>query len=490
LASVTPTGDTVLEDSTDVTSIDSATPRPFDSSVTPRPFDSSVTPVSPVDPGRFDASVTPRPLASSSGTPRLATDTFVAPQLAVESPLGDYEIEALIGEGGMGQVYSAVHPLIGKRAAIKVLRRRLCDDPLMLQRFIDEARVVNQIGHPNIVDIFAFGETNDGRCYYVMEWLNGESLRTRIARGPIEVREACRILRELARALEAAHDKGVIHRDLKPENVHLVEVRGEPARVKLLDFGLAKLTGGPPRLETTADGAVVGTPQYMAPEQARARLVDGRADIYALGCMAFELVSGKPPFVVSNYAGMVAIQAVERAPRLSTRAQVPHDLDDLVARMLSKEPDRRPSLAEVEAIVGRIEDGRTTQSIPPPPNEVLFPRMRRERLPATSSPRPIRIAPLPAVRSAPMRRDPLPVAQPRSGRTRLSSAMLAVITVVIAAVVSFWIARSYSSRKAIAPPAPVTESHEPVVTPATTTSQELAPASSQPPPTRRVPRRR
>ena len=135
--------------------------------------------------------------------------------------LGEYRIEDKIGEGGMGMVYAATHPVIGKRAAIKVLRKELCDDPRTLERFVDEARAVNQIGHPNIVDVFAFGTLPDGRSYFVMEWLKGETLRARVARGRLDHLEACTILRALARALEAAHDKGIIHRDLKPDNVFL-----------------------------------------------------------------------------------------------------------------------------------------------------------------------------------------------------------------------------------------------------------------------------
>jgi len=183
--------------------------------------------------------------------------------------LGEYRIEGKIGQGGMGVVFSAVHPLIGKRAAIKILKKELCADPHTLERFVDEARVVNEIGHPNIVDIFAFGEMPDGRSYFVMEWLKGETLRARIARGKLAPAEVGQIVRPLARALEAAHEKGVIHRDLKPDNVFLVDVRGEVATVKLLDFGIAKLARNDHRVEKTATGAIVGTPQYIAPEQAK-----------------------------------------------------------------------------------------------------------------------------------------------------------------------------------------------------------------------------
>src|SRR5262249_11811777 len=150
----------------------------------------------------------------------------------------------------------------------KVLRRELCADPFQLERFIGEARIVNEIGHPNIVDVFAFGELPDGRCYFVMEWLKGETLQQRMKREPLDIEDTGLIMRGLSRALVAAHGKGVIHRDLKPDNVFLVEVDGEPPTVKLLDFGLAKLANDHQRTLHTQQGAMVGTPQYMAPEQA------------------------------------------------------------------------------------------------------------------------------------------------------------------------------------------------------------------------------
>ena len=267
--------------------------------------------------------------------------------------LGEYRIEGQIGEGGMGVVYAAVHPLIGKRAAVKVLKAELCRSAFNVERFIDEARIVNQIGHPNIVDVFAFGQTTDGRSYFVMEWLKGESLRARIARSRLDPDEICELIRPLARALEAAHEQGVIHRDLKPDNIFLVELRGEAPRVKLLDFGIAKLAREEHRMERTATGAMVGTPQYIAPEQAKGYAIDHRVDIYALGGILFELLTGRPPFVADNAMEMVAKHLMETPPRPSTLAHVPPELDDLVLRMLSKDPAGRPSLGEVATVIER-----------------------------------------------------------------------------------------------------------------------------------------
>src|SRR6266542_4157418 len=158
--------------------------------------------------------------------------------------VGEYRIDGTIGMGGMGVVYLATQPLIGKRVAIKVVRREACKDPVACERFVDEARAVNRICHPNIVDIFSFSVLEDGRPFFVMEWLDGESLRSRLARGPLPPGQAIEILLPVCRALDAAHEKGIVHRDLKPDNVLLARRGGqEPPLVKLLDFGIAKLDG-------------------------------------------------------------------------------------------------------------------------------------------------------------------------------------------------------------------------------------------------------
>jgi serine/threonine-protein kinase len=275
--------------------------------------------------------------------------------------LGEYTVEGKIGEGGMGSVFAAVHPLIGKRAAVKVLKKELCEDPITLERFVDEARVVNQIGHPNIVDVFAFGTLPDGRSYFVMEWLKGQSLRDRLTNGPIHYLEACGILKSLSRALEAAHEKGIIHRDLKPDNVFLVEERGDVPRVKLLDFGIAKLVRQDQSVSRTATGAMIGTPQYVAPEQAKGHAIDARVDIYSLGCVAFELLTGRPPFVADNAMEMVAKHLMEAPPRPSSlEPGIPKDLDDIVLECLSKDREQRPTLTEISATLD------TTQRTPAP----------------------------------------------------------------------------------------------------------------------------
>ena len=309
---------------------------------------------------------------SVAEAPRITAATAVIQpaeyELSPGAKLGEYQIESKLGQGGMGVVFAAVHPLIGKRAAIKILKRELCADPQTVERFIDEARVVNQIGHPNIVDIFAFGEMPDGRSYFVMEWLKGDTLRARIAAGRMDLTEMARLVRQLARALQAAHDKGVIHRDLKPDNIFLVEMTDEPTTVKLLDFGIAKLARNDHRIEKTATGAIVGTPQYIAPEQAKGYAIDHRADIYALGGIMFELLTGRPPFVADNAMEIVAKHLMETPVRVSTLApDVPPALDELVDQMLAKQPEKRPTLARVVEV---LDAAKNRASVPATPSIV------------------------------------------------------------------------------------------------------------------------
>jgi serine/threonine-protein kinase len=235
------------------------------------------------------------------------SDPALVPEeaLAPGTQVSGYLIDEQIGKGATGVVYAATHPVIGKRVAIKVLRHDLCDDPTSVERFVLEARSVNAIGHPNIVDIFDLGTLPDGRQFLIMDLLLGRTLRRRLADGPLHVSEAAKVIDEIASAMIAAHDKGFIHRDLKPDNVFLVEHAGRHPEVRLLDFGLVKLVAATHPHGSgirTRNGIVIGTPQYMSPEQARAKNVDHRTDIYALGVMAFELLAGRRPYIVRTYS--------------------------------------------------------------------------------------------------------------------------------------------------------------------------------------------
>jgi serine/threonine protein kinase len=278
-------------------------------------------------------------------------------ELAVGTDVGGYVIEDVLGQGGMGVVYAATHPLIGKRAAVKVLRPELSTDVRAVERFITEARSVNQIGHPNIVDIFAFGTLPDGRNYYVMDLLVGESLRTRLKRtGALHVSEAAHVVDEISSALIAAHTKGIIHRDLKPDNVFMMSVAGRWPEVKLLDWGLAKLLSPTSKFRTVT-GALLGTPVYMSPEQARAAdTVDVRTDIYSLGVIAYELISGVAPFKRNTSMETLLAHAEEQVPPLADKVPgLPDELVQLIEAMLGKEPDERPTLAAVRTVLRRLK---------------------------------------------------------------------------------------------------------------------------------------
>jgi eukaryotic-like serine/threonine-protein kinase len=266
-------------------------------------------------------------------------------ELATGTMVGEYRIEAKLGAGGFGTVYRAIHPLIGKSVAIKVLCRAYSSNPQMVARFIAEARAANQIRHRNIVDVFGFGALADGRQYYAMELLVGATLDDFMkARVRLPVGEALAILRGVARALDAAHEKGIVHRDLKPENVFLVEDEDVGVVPKLLDFGIAKLVTEGASGPKTRTGAPIGTPEYMAPEQCRGKSVDRRADVYALGVLAFEALVGARPFAGDVMDLMM--QHVQTAPpKPSSRAPLPVELDAPLLAMLEKDPDKRPSSA-------------------------------------------------------------------------------------------------------------------------------------------------
>jgi eukaryotic-like serine/threonine-protein kinase len=274
--------------------------------------------------------------------------------------VGEYQIDKKIGEGGMGAVYSAIHPMIGKRAAVKVISAALGTNAEAVGRFVQEARSVNQIGHPNIVDVFAFGELPDGRNYFVMEYLQGESLADRLQRLAMPLGEAVEILDQVADALEAAHEKQIVHRDLKPDNVYLASVRGGRTMVKLLDFGIAKLSvpdgpGSGGGIAKTRTGMMMGTPGYLSPEQARGKNVDHRTDIYALGCMTFEIVSGRLPFIADNAMDIVLMHMTTPPVRASAVwPEIPAPLDDLIAGMLEKDPAARPSLSDVRRVFAEL----------------------------------------------------------------------------------------------------------------------------------------
>lgn len=258
---------------------------------------------------------------------------------------GNFQIRALIGAGGMARVYSAQHPTLGKNAAIKVLSHELADNQELVQRFVVEAQAVARLNHPNIVEISDFGTLPDGRPFYVMEQLVGETLHAYMQRiGPLPTAAVAAILEPVLGALEAAHSAGIVHRDLKPDNVFLA-LRGEGYVPKLLDFGIAKVVLAEATSQTAA-GALLGTPAYMSPEQAsgQTHLISARSDIYAVGVLAYEMLAGKPPFV-SAHIGELILQHLTMTPAqlASLRPDVPATLAAHIHACLAKEPNARPA---------------------------------------------------------------------------------------------------------------------------------------------------
>jgi serine/threonine protein kinase/TolA-binding protein len=287
-----------------------------------------------------------------------------APELDVGSEVdGRYKIVELIGEGGMGKVYLAEHVEIGKRVALKVLHPSYSRMPDLVERFRREARAASKIGHPNIVDVTDSGSTPDGSVYFVMEYLEGVELGSVIEReGALEVSRALRITAQVCRALSAAHREGIIHRDLKPENIFLITKGGEADVVKVLDFGIAKTTEAEAARERrlTSPGMAMGTPEYMAPEQAAGRAADARTDIYSLGAIMYEMVTGVPPYSGDNFMEILTKKATQDPPPPSTvRQDLPVQVSDLVVAAMSRDPVHRPqSMESLEYELNKCLSGR------------------------------------------------------------------------------------------------------------------------------------
>jgi eukaryotic-like serine/threonine-protein kinase len=281
--------------------------------------------------------------------------------LARGAAIGAYRILDKLGQGGMGMVYVGEHTLLHRRAAIKVLRPSVSADEQAVKRFFQEARAVSLISDPGIVQIFDFGHHTDGNAFLVMELLDGEPMDRRLKRiARFAVIKCLRLMRLACSALEAAHAKGIVHRDLKPANIFLIGDSAVPGgeRIKILDFGVAKLLSDDPECPTTRSGMLMGTPAYMSPEQCRgAGDIDPRSDIYSLGCVMFAALTGAPPFRGRPPGEVIAAHLHELAPMASSRVpELPGIVDHIIERCLEKSPaDRFPSMTALAEAIGVAE---------------------------------------------------------------------------------------------------------------------------------------
>lgn len=291
-----------------------------------------------------------------------------------------YRVIAPIGEGGMGTVYRGVHEALRKPVAIKFLQQKIHNNREMVARFEREAVTAANLRHPNIAEAIDYGRLPDGTLYLVMEFVEGVPLRKLIVPGQsLPVERVLTILDQIATALDLAHSMGIVHRDLKPENILVFDRGNVRDVVKIIDFGIARITSemfktGPTAL--TAAGSVFGTPQYMAPEQVMGQPVDGRADQYAIGVIAFEMLTGAQPFAADSYADLVMKHVGAPAPRISEYVpQVPEAIDAAVFRMMSKLPDERfDSVTDAfRSMKGASAPlSLPTNSIPMSPNTVVM----------------------------------------------------------------------------------------------------------------------
>ncbi|MBV1859137.1 MAG: serine/threonine protein kinase [Nannocystaceae bacterium] len=307
-----------------------------------------------------------------------------------------YRLQKRIGEGAMGWVFLAEHLEIGKKVAVKVLRPSLCKLPEAVRRFRREARSASQIGSRHIVDVTDFGTTPNGAAFYVMEYLHGgEDLAALIKQeGQVPWMRVVSMLKQLCVALQAAHDDGIIHRDVKPANFYRMEFEGNPDFIKVLDFGIARLSS-PKDSIVTATGVIMGTPDFMAPEQAQGKHVDARADIYSLGACAYSLLTGRPPFVGANEYDVIYKQLNEDPDppgQVYPSGGIPSWLDDAVLCAMCKDPeDRFQSMKEFLATLEAAGSQSPTPGRAGPAAEQVPAKRAKPRLPAK---RPMPISPL------------------------------------------------------------------------------------------------
>jgi HEAT repeat protein/tRNA A-37 threonylcarbamoyl transferase component Bud32 len=271
--------------------------------------------------------------------------------------LGVYRIDRMLGEGGMGFVYAATHEVLSRRSAIKMLRPELLSNEQIVTRFLNEAKAVNLIDHPNIVNVYDYGDGGDGSVYFVMEFLEGETLDDLMRkRQAMAVPLFLHLFTQIAKALIAAHAKYIVHRDLKPANIYVVPREDNPAFVKLLDFGIAQLRGAGAVQGLTVMGSVMGTPQYMSPEQVTGGAVDARADVWAMGVMMYRAISGQAPFKGEEFAELASKILYSEPQPVGELVKVPAQLAKLIASCLERRLEARcQSIAELLAGLERVK---------------------------------------------------------------------------------------------------------------------------------------
>ena len=437
--------------------------------------------------------------------------------------LGDrYRVLSRLGQGGMGSIYLAEHVTLGKRMAVKVLRPEYSHDAELVDRFQHEARAASQIGQENIVEVFDFGHTPEGEAYFVMEALDGESLARILHRdGPMPLPRAVPIFLQICRALGAAHQRGIVHRDLKPENVFILRRTDGSDFVKVLDFGIAKGPGTPEAKRLTRVGSIIGTPEYMSPEQASANVIDHRSDVYAFGVLAYETLTGRLPFDGDTpLATLMKHQSDPPLPPRRLRPELPHEVEQIVLRALVKRPEgRQQSMEELAGELTRLPaadlellrgpvfgtsvspllTGRTTDRMAAARNSSRGGTLPLGDTLPLSELAPPAAEPLPARPSTRVRRDTRAEAEVVS-RRRSQLALAGVLGLLFVALLSGIVAALAGRRGEgtpaavpavqVAAPAPVPASAPPqapvVVAPpveaAPEPNPEAAPASHEPPP--------
>jgi eukaryotic-like serine/threonine-protein kinase len=308
-----------------------------------------------------------------------ATASYIGKEIA-----GQFRVVQRIGSGGMGAVYKAEQPEMNRFVAVKILHPKYVSRPDLVSRFRREARAMSHLSHPNTARVFMYGQLEDGACYIVMEYLEGKNLaQVTRAEGMLQPARAVNIMVQVCGALEEAHRQGMVHRDLKPENIFLTTQGGIADFPKVLDFGLAKVTQRemrPGSLILTQEGMVFGTPEFMSPEQARGQQLDARSDIYSLGCILYEMLTGKLPFDASQPMDYLALQIRGTPIPLGKRisgVSFPPGLEEVVMKTIAKEPeDRFPSAADFAMALKGVLPGQVREdamrSVPPSEDSQRF----------------------------------------------------------------------------------------------------------------------